>query len=738
MKKFCAILIGWMLVFSWGIAGVASGGEYLPEGFHTFGAEIQKKTADGTIVTEQISPVNGEVWLQRGAEDLIAQMYAEFEPVQNGVVRLSCDIYTELPKGNLLSLSGELFSEGISLYSEQETLFLVTKEDRFEAGSFLQGQYQTVAIEIHYDEKKISLWVDGDLRLNDVAFSGYPVSCASVMLLGDTVGSVSWKDLSLTGENGRALLFSDIDTNAAKASILRMANAGYLEGVGNGLFQPDATVTRAQMAEMTRRLLKLPIESYEGLFSDVLEGDWFASCTEAVCRSGIMVGYEGLFRPYDAVSLEETAKIFTEIFRRLNGTIVADTVELVTLRYEKEENEDAGELVARDVQLLAGSLPTERYLFREFVLPSEGRFGSHITWQVQNGEIDAENRLTFERSVEADKELILTATVTQGDAKQEKEFRYLLYPCGVKWESIADLSDSGNLLMPTTGKLATFHFNIIPENDNMNALIGFSNRDTLATAFSQMPIIVRMNEAGHFDCYNYNAYNSDKKVSYQAGKEYNIRVVVDFLNSAYSVFVAPSGEKEVQIAKNYAFRASAGGMSSVGRCYLRFGSSAKTNVFRVSYHSLAAPEEVLDNERYPFDKRYYAKNVDTVSPLEKLQQQYYLKEDVLLPEYDAMGREYVWLSSNPAVLSDDGRLVADDTVENADVTMCAIVRGAKPATSAVLLQKENISSWAITYLLQAADIGLIQGILNQPGFDGRKPIDRAYCAVLMDRLLQVE
>ncbi len=104
--------------------------------------------------------------------------------------------------------------------------------------------------------------------------------------------------------------FSDITGHWAQEQITRMAEEGIVNGMGDGTFQPDGSLTRAQFAAMLVKALGLPLGEGNGGFSDVSQSDWFAPYTVAAQRAGIIRGYEdGSFQPDREISREEMAKL---------------------------------------------------------------------------------------------------------------------------------------------------------------------------------------------------------------------------------------------------------------------------------------------------------------------------------------------------------------------------------------------------------------------------------------------
>lgn len=87
--------------------------------------------------------------------------------------------------------------------------------------------------------------------------------------------------------------FNDTSDHWAEDSIARWVESGIIEGVGDGSFDPDATMTRAQAAAMFARLLKLDTEADISGFSDVNPDAWYAEYIAKCVAAGIMNGVGG-------------------------------------------------------------------------------------------------------------------------------------------------------------------------------------------------------------------------------------------------------------------------------------------------------------------------------------------------------------------------------------------------------------------------------------------------------------
>jgi hypothetical protein len=94
-----------------------------------------------------------------------------------------------------------------------------------------------------------------------------------------------------------------------------LSSKGVLNGYGDGRFLPNNKVSRAEALKVVLYALKLEKSSYEGVanpFKDVSAIDWFYNVVMIGYSSGKIDGYpDGTFRPNNAISRAEFAKIFT-------------------------------------------------------------------------------------------------------------------------------------------------------------------------------------------------------------------------------------------------------------------------------------------------------------------------------------------------------------------------------------------------------------------------------------------
>lgn len=99
---------------------------------------------------------------------------------------------------------------------------------------------------------------------------------------------------------------------------------GYISGVGNNLFAPNADITRAEAAAIISKLLADDREFADrgGEFNDVVAGAWYNKAVRDMSVKGIMSGYEGgLFRPEQSITRAELAAVLAKFVYHGDGAL---------------------------------------------------------------------------------------------------------------------------------------------------------------------------------------------------------------------------------------------------------------------------------------------------------------------------------------------------------------------------------------------------------------------------------
>ena len=93
--------------------------------------------------------------------------------------------------------------------------------------------------------------------------------------------------------------------------VMQAAAAGLVNGVGNGYFKPNNTITRADFAVMVARMLNADLNSVTlNPFTDVSSTAYFYKAIVYGYEAGYLGGYEnGSFKPYKTITRQEMAKM---------------------------------------------------------------------------------------------------------------------------------------------------------------------------------------------------------------------------------------------------------------------------------------------------------------------------------------------------------------------------------------------------------------------------------------------
>ena len=111
--------------------------------------------------------------------------------------------------------------------------------------------------------------------------------------------------------------FSDVPADAWYArAVNTLASLGIINGVGDNRYEPTRTITRAEFTVIAMRFAHLATGG-ENIFSDVDPGDWFYDEVVGSIQYGWINGYEdGTFRPNNTITRAEVAAITNRMLGR--------------------------------------------------------------------------------------------------------------------------------------------------------------------------------------------------------------------------------------------------------------------------------------------------------------------------------------------------------------------------------------------------------------------------------------
>ena len=126
--------------------------------------------------------------------------------------------------------------------------------------------------------------------------------------------------------------FADIAGHANQKAIEALVAKSIINGMGNGTFAPDKTMTRAEFCTITVKALGLEPKANDS-FSDVKSTDWFAGFVGTAYDKGIVNGVGGgRFNPNGTITRQEAATMVARAAKAMKlDTAVSDVDEVMAL-----------------------------------------------------------------------------------------------------------------------------------------------------------------------------------------------------------------------------------------------------------------------------------------------------------------------------------------------------------------------------------------------------------------------
>lgn len=110
--------------------------------------------------------------------------------------------------------------------------------------------------------------------------------------------------------------FNDVAGHWPKDEINDMGSRMIIDGVGDGCFEPDRDITRAEFAVMIIKALGLEPGAYNKEFTDVKSTDWYSGYIKKASEVGIISGYgNGQFGADDKITREQAMVIISRIIK---------------------------------------------------------------------------------------------------------------------------------------------------------------------------------------------------------------------------------------------------------------------------------------------------------------------------------------------------------------------------------------------------------------------------------------
>lgn len=182
----------------------------------------------------------------------------------------------------------------------------VTLTFKYDPSKVEKGQYPVIS---YYDEKNekwvnIGGQVDGDTISVDVE---YFAKFAVLVIDEESVPEMPKEEIT----------FTDISRHWAEAQIRQAVEQGIVSGYPDGTFKPDSRVTRSEFTLMLMNAINPKGEGAELRFSDVQEiGTWAQTAVAQSAAAGIVTGYsDGTYRPNASITRAEMAAMIARALK---------------------------------------------------------------------------------------------------------------------------------------------------------------------------------------------------------------------------------------------------------------------------------------------------------------------------------------------------------------------------------------------------------------------------------------
>ncbi|MGF7050185.1 putative repeat protein (TIGR02543 family) [Paenibacillus sp. DS2015] len=242
---------------------------------------------------------------------------------------------------------------------------LTTEEEKLVANSLKTGGYTLVVPPVHFsvyvasgnqkiELSKFQVYIERFIALPDGTDIS-KISTAVVIGKDGTLRHVPTKIERMNGKNFAAIhslsnsiyaliwnpvSFVDVENHWSKDAVNNMASRMIISGTGNGLFQPDKLISRAEFAAIIVRALGIEVEPGTAPFSDVNQSDWYLDYVKAAYKYGIINGYsDGSFKPTDTITREQAMSMLARAMKITGLTVQVDIHAL-------EKFADSGQIAA--------------------------------------------------------------------------------------------------------------------------------------------------------------------------------------------------------------------------------------------------------------------------------------------------------------------------------------------------------------------------------------------------------
>ena len=121
--------------------------------------------------------------------------------------------------------------------------------------------------------------------------------------------------------------FTDLKGHWAKNYVLPLYEKGMISGKSEGVFDPEASVTRAEFLTLALKVARIKTKTFESVYADVTEEQWFAKTVTEANNRGIIPAemvVNNAFSPDTPITREEMTAILVSLWEGIRGNIKTD------------------------------------------------------------------------------------------------------------------------------------------------------------------------------------------------------------------------------------------------------------------------------------------------------------------------------------------------------------------------------------------------------------------------------
>lgn len=225
---------------------------------------------------------------------------------------------------------------------EGQKVYKVLVEDFTEAEVFIDNTALIVSerqvINKEDDKSVITVKLHSDKNgniMHNAYISGYPDKSFKPdrTVTRAEIAAMFAKLMKLEVSKESVVMYKDVQSSHwAAGAVKAVTEAGLFKGYEDNTFRPDENITRAELAVVIAKYMNFnDLKPYELKYSDI-KGHWAVNFIEEVSRHNIIKGYEdGTFRPNEKIKRSETVTLINNmLYRGPLNTEVSSFVDVAT------------------------------------------------------------------------------------------------------------------------------------------------------------------------------------------------------------------------------------------------------------------------------------------------------------------------------------------------------------------------------------------------------------------------